>query len=120
MYFDLCLRVWSFFAQAPVDVNVAASPSAAPATSGFDFSSMGILRWLLMSVYLLVCFGLIVVVLNKNTKNDGLAGMLGGGGGAAQSSYHGKLSFEDRLDMASNYLAVSFIVLSMLVSVVMR
>ena len=124
MYFDLCLRVWSFLAQAPAGgaaapvVNVTNSAAAAPASEG-GITWLSVVRYILMVIYLLVCIGLIVIILNKNTKSDGLTG-LAGAGSANQNSYHGKKSYEENMSMASNYLAVSFVVLSMVISLVMR
>lgn len=121
MYTDVCLQVWSFLGQAAgnaaanaVTANVT---NAAPAEGGFSW--MGVLRYILMVIYLLVCVGLVVIILNKNTKSDGLVGLTGAGS-ANQNSYHGKKSYEENMSMAANYLAVSFIVLSMVISLVMR
>ncbi|MBQ7567601.1 preprotein translocase subunit SecG [bacterium] len=122
MYFDLCLRAWSLLGQTPaapaVNTTVTNSAATAPAAAG-GITWLAVVRYILMVLYLLVCIGLIVIVLNKNTKSDGLTGLTGAGG-ANQSSYHGKKSYEENLSMASNYLAVSFIVLSMVISLVMH
>lgn len=123
MYLDVCLLLWSFLGQAQPTAAATApvvGATKAAAAGMTSFTGMGVLRYVLMVLYLMVCVGLIVVVLNKNTKNDGLAGMLGGGGGASQSTYRGKKSFEENLTMVSNYLAVSFIVLSLVISLVMH
>ncbi len=120
MFNELCLRVWSFLGQTP-DVDVAvqnANQAATTEAASGGFTWISVVRYILMVVYLLVCIGLIVIVLNKNTKSDGLGAMMGAG--ANQSSYHGKKSYEEQLSSAANYLAVSFIVLSMVISLVMR
>jgi preprotein translocase subunit SecG len=78
----------------------------------------GVIGYLLMVVYLLVCLGLIVAVLSQTSKNEGLGGTLGGGG--TQSVFHGKKSVEEKLGTITNVLAVSFIVLSMVVSLALR
>ena len=120
--FELCLRVWSFLGQTPAGetATTVATQAAAAEANAPAAESMGlkVVRYILMVIYLLVCIGLIAIVLNKNTKSDGLSGMLGAG--ANQNSYHGKKSFEENMNTAANYLAVSFIVLSMVISLVMR
>ncbi|MCD4785946.1 MAG: preprotein translocase subunit SecG [Candidatus Eremiobacteraeota bacterium] len=80
-------------------------------------ASYGISIWqgLFLVVYFLVCVGLVVTVLLQTTKSEGLSGIIGG---AAQSVFKGKKGFEDRLKEATTVLAVSFIVLSLLLSIV--
>jgi preprotein translocase subunit SecG len=92
---------------------VVDAPAAAAVRHG-----NGVIGYLLMVVYLLVCLGLIVAVLSQTSKNEGLGGTLGGGG--TQSVFHGKKSVEEKLGTITNVLAVSFIVLSMVVSLALR
>lgn len=123
MFLDICLSVWSLLAQAlPAGGAEQATQAVqtAATTAPQAGQGLGFFRGLLMGVYLLVCCGLVIVVLGQNSKNDGLAGMLGGGGTTQQSSYHGKKSTEEIQKMVGNYLAVSFIVLSLVVSLIMH
>lgn len=122
MYLDICLRLWSVLAQSPAAEAIpgaAASPSVvtttAPATTA---SGLSWLQYIVMAVYLMICVGLIASVLSQTSKNEGLGGMLGGG--STQSVFRGKKSFEESLSTITNYLAVSFILLSMMISLVMR
>lgn len=125
MFFDLCLRVWSFLGQTPAGdvaspvVNTTVTNSAAPASFFGNMTWFGFLRWILMAAYLMVCGSLIYIIMMKHTKSDGLTG-LAGAGSANQNSYHGKRSAEENMSMAANYLAGSFIVLSIVISLVMH
>lgn len=115
MLLDVCLRVWTLLAQSPAAPAVEAAKTAAEtAPQGFNW-----VRYILMVVYLMVCVGLIVVVLNTNQSAGGLSGMLGSGGENHQS-YQGKKSFEENLKTLGHYLAVGFIVLSMAISYFMH
>jgi len=125
MYLDLCLSLWSILAQAPLpEATGAATPAGAasvappppPATVGGE--GLGVVRYILMAVYLVVCLGLIFAVIRQSGKNEGLGGMLGGGG--SQNVFRGKKSMEEQLNTVTNYLAVTFMVLSMVISLVMR
>ena len=120
MFLDLCLRLWSVLAQSPAAEAVptpAGAPSVVPPPPPAASMGLGIVQYLLMTVYLLVCVGLIAAVLSQTSKNEGLSGMLGGN---PQSVFRGKKSMEERLSAVTNYLAVSFLVLSMVISLVMR
>lgn len=126
MYLDICLRLWSVLAQSPVaEATGAVTPGAGASpmvvtTAGepTTASTLTWLQYLLMAFYLMVCVGLIASVLSQTSKNEGLGGMLGGG--STQSVFRGKKSFEEKLGTITNYLAVTFIVLSMMISLVMR
>lgn len=119
MYLDICLRLWSFLAQSPMAEATGAAPTVVPtAAEPTTASTLTWLQYILMAVYLMVCVGLIASVLSQTSKNEGIGGMLGGGN--TQSVFRGKKSFEEKLSTITNYLAVSFIVLSMMISLVMR
>ena len=109
MYLSFCLPMWAMLAQTP---GVGA-PATTPPHPGH-----GVLGYVLMVIYLLVCLGLTAAVLSQTSKNEGLGGTLGGGG--SQSVFQGKKSVEEKLGTITNVLAVSFIVLSMVVSLVLR
>jgi protein translocase SecG subunit len=118
MYLDFCLRLWATLAQAPTGVPVEANPAVSPPPPPAAAPSLSFIQYILMAVYLLVSIGLIAAVVTQSSKNEGIGGMLGGGN--TQSVFQGKKSTEEMLGTATNYLAVSFIVLSMVVSMVMR
>lgn len=67
-------------------------------------------------VYVGVCFALIGIILTRHPKNDGLGGMMGGGGGDA--SFRGAKSTEDTVDSIANYVAIAFLTLSVLLNYV--
>ena len=71
------------------------------------------LHTVLLFIYFLVCLGLVIAVLLQTTKSEGLSGIMGG---SAQSVFRGKKGFEETLQEITNYLAVSFVVMSFLVS----
>ena len=128
MFLDVCLRLWSFLAQVPgAEAPIQAGATQAPVPTPAAVAQppvpaapvgLGLVQYLLMALYLLVCVGLIAAVSSQTSKNEGLGGMLGGGN--TQSVFQGKKSLEESLSTVTNYLAVSFIVLSMVVSLVMR
>lgn len=128
-------RAVIMFAQVTSGSPVGASPAgeSAPATAPMPMPvaspggigtmaakapaviySLSIWQVIFLMVYFLVCVGLVVSVLLQTTKSEGLSGIIGG---TAQSVFKGKKGFEDRLKEATNVLAVSFIVLSLLLSV---
>ncbi len=76
-------------------------------------SSMGLMQYVLVIIYFLVCAGLIAAVLSQTTKSEGLTGSMMG---PSQPVFRGKKSWEDKLSTITNILAVAFLVLSMLVS----
>ena len=98
------------FAQATGgDPNVAlTTPSGAAAPYRHTW-----LHTVLLFIYFLVCLGLVVAVLLQTTKSEGLSGIMGG---SSQSVFRGKKGFEETLQEITNYLAVSFVVMSFLVS----
>ena len=62
------------------------------------------------AVYSLVCLALIAAILMKTPKNDGLGGMMGGGGEAA--TFKGAKSKDDTIDTITNWIAVAFVLMS--------
>jgi len=107
--FDRAMIMLAQVSGAPAAPNSVSAPSAAAGGHNFGFFHI-----LFLFVYFLVCVGLVAAVLLQTTKSEGLSGVLGGG---TQSVFRGKKGIEERLAEATNYLAVSFIVLSLLLSV---
>lgn len=101
----------------PVDIPgaVPVSPPAVPIN--FPPSSAmpqyTFIQYLFLAVYFLVCAGLVVLVLVQTSKSEGLSGTLGG---ATQSIFRGKRSFEEKLNQITAYVATAFIVGSILIS----
>lgn len=72
-------------------------------------------HYLLLFIQVVVAAGLVACVLSQTTKNEGLGGTIMG---PSQSVFRGKKSSEEKLSSLTTWLAVSFIVLSLLVSYV--
>jgi len=68
---------------------------------------------ILLTIFLLVCLALIIVVLMQSSKGGGLAGAFGGSSDAALL---GGRSAGNLLSRATGYLAGSFIVLALVLS----
>ncbi len=73
----------------------------------------------LMFIYIVVCFGLILVVLLQSSKGGGLAGAFGGGGGDMGAVFGGRgaASFLSRL---TTYLVVAFMGLALVISLLSK
>ena len=67
----------------------------------------------LLGFHVIVCIALIVVVLLQSSKGGGLAGAFGGGGGQTMFGGQETATF---LSKATTYLAVAFMVLSLLLA----
>lgn len=68
---------------------------------------------LLIGLHVVVCIVLILVVLLQSSKGGGLAGAFGGGGGQTMFGGQETATF---LSKATTYLAVGFMVLSLLLA----
>ncbi len=68
---------------------------------------------LLIGLHVLVCVVLILVVLLQSSKGGGLAGAFGGGGGQTMFGGQETATF---LSKATTYLAIAFMVLSLLLA----
>lgn len=68
---------------------------------------------ILIAVHVLVCFVLILVVLLQSSKGGGLAGAFGGAGGQTMFGGQETATF---LSKATTYLAIGFMVLSLLLA----
>ena len=76
---------------------------------------MDILRAIVTIVYILVCIALVVIVLMQEGKSAGLSGSISG----VAETYWGKnkgRSMEGALEKSTKWLAVSFIVLSVVLN----
>lgn len=71
---------------------------------------MGPLQYVFGAVYVVVCILMIVAILAKTPKNDGLGGLTGGGGGDA--NFKGSKSKDDQIDTLTNWIAVAFLAMS--------
>lgn len=77
---------------------------------------MGALKIVLMIIYAVVCLALTVIVLMQEGKQAGLSGSVSG----AAETYWGKnkgRSMEGKLEKITKYLAVGFIILSLILNV---
>jgi preprotein translocase subunit SecG len=69
-----------------------------------------------LAIHVLVCIVLIVVVLMQSSKGGGLAGAFGGGGGGGDQALFGGHETATFLSKATTYLAVLFMVLSLVLA----
>ena len=97
---------------APAGPGPSLDAPVPPQTSHFEFRAW---HSIFLFVYFVVCVGLVVAVLLQTTKSEGLSGVIGG---TSQSVFKGKKGFEDRLQEITNYLAIGFVVLSLIMSLV--
>lgn len=103
---DLVLNSFAFLAQSATDVGaVAARVQSTP--------QINIFQGFLLFVYFVVCTGLVVAVLLQTTKSEGLSGVIGG---STQSIFRGKKSIEEKLNQITQWLAIGFMCLSLLVA----
>jgi preprotein translocase subunit SecG len=68
----------------------------------------------LLALHVIVCLALIIVVLLQSSKGGGLAGAFGGGGGQTMFGGQETATF---LSRTTTYLAIAFMVLSLLLAV---
>lgn len=68
----------------------------------------------LMIVQFIVCIGLIAAVVMQESKGEGL-GSIGGGGG--RMFFNQRKGSEEVLEVATTYLAVGFLVLSVVLTI---
>ncbi len=77
---------------------------------------MAALKIVLMIIYAIVCVALTVIVLMQEGKQAGLGGSLSG---ASDNTYWGKnkgRSMEGALEKITKYLAIGFIILSLILN----
>ncbi len=73
---------------------------------------------ILMFLFIMVCFGLILVILLQSSKGGGLAGAFGGGGGAG--AVFGGRGAGNFLTKMTSWLAVGFLGIALLLSFLSR
>ncbi|MCL5773499.1 MAG: preprotein translocase subunit SecG [Firmicutes bacterium] len=99
----------------PVQTPIIPAPQVSPSPISYPVSSgsQGLFHYVFLLVYFLVCAGLVVAVLLQTTKSEGLTGTIGG---STQSIFKGKMGMEEQLNRLTTYLAVGFVVISLLIS----
>ena len=78
---------------------------------------MGVLKIILMVIYAIICVALTVIVLMQEGKQAGLSGSISG----AADTYWGKnkgRSMEGALERITKFLAVGFILLSLILNMI--
>jgi len=125
--------MWSFLshllilAQAAPTALPLASPALPPAATpagpplitpvqaaGASTHLGGVTLYILLGVYFLICIALVAAILSQTTKSEGLSGTIGGG--APQSVFRGKKGVEEQLQAITNYLAIAFLILSIVIA----
>lgn len=76
-----------------------------------ETAPMGAPQYLFGFIYACVCLAMIAAILMKTPKNDGLGGMMGGGGSDA-ASFKGAKSKDDTIDTITNWIALTFVAMS--------
>jgi|GEM_PF-1237710 len=94
--------------QAPVNM-----PANLPASIPAAAHSMNTLQYIVLFVYFAICAALIFLVLVQTSKSEGLTGTLGG---STQTVFKGKKSFEEQMNKITAYVAVLFVVLSIVIA----
>ncbi len=97
------------------------APSAEPVVQSVKVpgtaTNMNPVMILLLVVYFVISACLVFTILSQTTKSEGLSGTLGG---RSESVFKGKgvKSLEDKLDQITTGLAIAFLVLSTVISIV--
>lgn len=101
--------------EAPI-TGVSPDPSSLPFTTSEVVLGPQFLWWHygLLMLQILVAGGLVACVLSQTTKNEGLGGTISG---AAAPVFRGKKSSEQKLSGLTTTLAITFLILSVLVSI---
>lgn len=84
----------------------ATAPVAAATSTSAGMTGLQIVFGL---VYMVVCLVLILAILSRTTKNEGLSGSMMGG---SETSFRGAKSTDDTVDTITNGVAAAFVVLS--------
>ncbi len=118
MIFEWIYRLGAFLTQAQTPMETVNRLQATPPPQGIPPSApLNILVVILQLIYFVICLGLIAAVMSQTTKSEGLTGMMGG---ATQSIFRGKKSFEEKIHTITTWLAGTFIIGSFLLFFVIR
>lgn len=100
--------------QMPVNIptNIPASIPVTT-TTGASVHPMNVIQYIVLFIYFATCAALIFLVLTQTSKSEGLTGTLGG---STQTVFRGKKSFEEQIDKITTYVAVLFVVLSVVMA----
>ena len=93
----------SLLAQTP------AAPVSAPVAAAATSTGLGPVQIVFVLVYIVVCVLLILAILSRTTKNEGLSGSMMGG---SETTFRGAKSTDDTVDTITNGVAAAFVVLS--------
>lgn len=89
---------------------LAQVPGATPApVEAVASTGMTATQYLFGVVYMAVCLFLILAILSRTTKNEGLSGSMMGG---SDTSFRGAKSTDDTIDTITNGMAAAFVFLS--------
>lgn len=76
---------------------------------------MQVVKVIVQIVYVLICIALVFIVLRQDSDESGLSSALTGGGNSYWAKNKGR-SLEGALEKATKYLAVAFVVISILLN----
>lgn len=89
-----------------------AAPAALPevaSTAAATVAALTPMQYLFGAIYMGVCIFLILAILSRTTKNEGLSGSMMGG---ADTNFRGAKSTDDTIDTITNAVATAFVVMS--------
>jgi protein translocase SecG subunit len=102
---------------APALATPAAIPTALPLQQPITFQQVSwgaqhpAVLYLVEILFIIAIVGLIALMSVQTTKNEGLSGTIGG---RTESTYRGRLGFDQQLTRLTGVFAISFIVLAIL------
>lgn len=97
----------------PIPINPGATMNPNPVTP-MNTGATSSVQTALLVIYFVVCASLVLCVLLQTSKNEGLSGTLGGN---VQSVFRGKAGTEEQLGKLTTGLAVTFVLLSFLMQI---
>lgn len=80
--------------------------------------SMNPFMLILLAVFFIISALLVTTILSQTTKSEGLSGTIGGRTESVFKGKSGPKSLEDKLEQITTFLAVGFLVLATILSVV--
>lgn len=107
--------IWSSLTTLAQDAGVPDLPPDAVKVISTETHQIGLstTQTILSAIYAVVCVALIIAVLTRTTKSEGLSGSMMG---PSESVFKGKKSVEDSVDTVTNFLAVAFLILSLFIA----